>query len=219
MGVGGLGIQGILDRLVAKSVGGVFNGTAGFVTGLGRGFSNSAPDAYNKVGIGKITSMLGHGIGSLASYPLRALGYSGYGVGHSLYNSLPKDWAYLKKVGYGLYKNTTKEIPQDLVDKGYAGLGGRIVNKPTAWALGVGAIGLGVMDGSKNSDYNIGIKYAVNGIMDTEGVSVTPGSVFDSYTPVYDRGRRKNNGLRDLGTDGSLGFALHNQRNSGQIRR
>ena len=217
----GLGLQGLLDAGVNKLVGGVFSGTAGFVSGMGRGLGRQASNAYSKAGIGKVTSALGHGIGYASSYVAQGLGMGGTMAGYGLYKglskSLPKDWAWLKKASYGAYKGLTREVPQELIDKGYHGLGGRIVKPGVALGISGGALALGAMKGAGDADYNIGIKYAVNVMMDTQGVGLTPGSVSPSFTPVYQR--KPNNGLRDLGTDGNLGFALHNQRNTGQIRR
>lgn len=217
MGIGALGLQGIIDRAMGKAVGGVFKGAGGFVTGLGRGLSNQASNAYSKAGIGKITNSLGYGIGRVASVPITGLGFAGVGAFKGLKATLPRDIEWAKKAGHGAFMKMTKETPKDLAEKGYIGIGGRIVNKPTAWGISAAAVGIGMAKGVGDSDYNIGIKYATNGIMDTEGVALTPGSVGASFTPVT--GRKKNNGLRDLGTDGALGFALHDQRNTGQIRR
>lgn len=217
MGVGGLGIQGIMDRMMGNAIGGTFKGVAGFVTGAGRGLSWQKSNAYSKAGIGKITSMLGHGLGRVASVPILGAGALGYGAFKGLKATLPRDLSWAKKMSYGAFKGLSREVPQELIEKGYTGIGGRIIKPSAAWGITAGAVALGMAKGANDADYNIGIKYAVNGIMDTEGVSLTPGSVGASFTPVT--ARKQNNGLRDLGTSGDLGFALHNQRNSGQIRR
>lgn len=217
MGVFKFGLQGMMDKAMGNMVGGTFKGVGGFVTGVGRGISGEASNAYNKVGIGKLTHSLGFGVGRVAAIPITGLGFAGLGAYKGIKATLPRDIDWAKKLGYGTFMKMSKEVPKEMIEKGYPGVAGRVINGPAAWGLTAAAVGIGVAKGMSDSDYNIGIKYATNGIMDTEGVGITPGSVGASFTPVTRR--KKNNGLRDLGTDGALGFALHDQRNTGQIRR
>jgi hypothetical protein len=47
-------------------------------------------------------------------------------------------------------------------------------------------------------------------MMDTEGVAVVPGSVNETYTPIFDRGRGRK--VNNYNADGNLTLALHNRR-------
>lgn len=218
MGILGLGLQGIIDNGIQKATKGVFNGVGGFVTGTGRGLVGASSNAFNKTGIGKVTSAIGHGTGKAvgATAIVTATGAATLlkpttlrNVGHTI----GQNFKYVKDMSYGIFRAGTKDVTQEMIEKGYPGIGKRIVNAPTAYAITAGAITLGAMDGMAKTDYNFGLKYVTNGPMDTQGVSLTPGSVNPSYTPVYGK---KGNGLRDLGTD-QIGFSLHNSRRTGQI--
>ena len=219
MGAFRFGIHGLIDRAINKTTEGAFKGIGGFVTGMGRGISKTPSNAFNKSGIGKVTSAIGHGVGTgVANATI--LGSTGIVTGaskvanwKSVSNSAIKTLGHVKDLSYKAYMAGTRDVTQEMIDKGYTGLGGRIINTPTAYALGAGAVGIGVMDGMGKADYNFGLKYTVNGVMDTQGVSITPGSVNASYTPIHNK---QGNGLRDLGTD-QIGFSLHNQRRTGQI--
>lgn len=217
MSIWGTGLQGILDRGMGSLIGGIFKGVGGFVTGLGRGVGRQASNAYSKSGVGKITSMLGHGIGKIASLPIMGVGFGVGAIGKSIFKSMPGDYEWAKRTGSSIFRSISREVPKEMAKYGFTGIGGRMIKPGAAWGITVSAIALGGAKGVKDSDYNIGVKYAVNGIMDTEGVGLTPGTIGASYTPITSR--KPNNGLRDLGTNGNLGFALHNQRNTGQIRR
>ena len=214
-----LGPQGILDQAMGKAVAGIFKGVGGFVSGTGRGMTRQASNVHNWSGIGKVTSSMGYGVGKVANGVATAtavgVGVPLAGTGYGLYKTLPKDWAWLKNAGYKTWRGVTREVPEELAEAGIVGIGGRIIKPEAAWGLGMGAFVLGGANAAERFDYNMGLKTLTNGIMDYEGVSLTPGSIGASYTPVYNRPR--GNGLRDLGVTGDLGFALHNQRRTGQI--
>lgn len=211
-----LGPQGILDQLMGRAVTGAFKGVGGFVTGVGRGATRQAANAHNWSGLGKVTHAMGYGAGKIANYTATAasvaVGVPLAGAGYGIYKTLPKDWEWLKNAAYKTWRGATREVPESLAEAGIVGIGGRVVKPGVAWGIGVGAFALGAANGAESFDYNMGLKTLTNGIMDTQGVSLTPGSIGASYTPIHSK-----KGLRDLGVTGDLGFALHNQRRTGQI--
>ena len=212
-----LGPHAVLDQLMDKAIDGTFKGDGGFVTGLGRGMANQASSAYKWSGIGKVTNGAGYMAGKVANGTAKAtsviVGAPTLATGYAVYKTLPRDWEWLKKMSYSAWRNGTREVPEALAERGLIGLGGRIAKPGVGWGLGLGAVGLGVASSAEKFDYNLGLKTLTNGIMDTQGVSVTPGSIMPSYTPVSN----SKKALRDLGVTGDLGFALHNQRHTGQI--
>lgn len=211
-----LGIQGLFDVGMNKVFGGVISGTGGFVSGAARGLAGASSTAYSRAGIGKVTHAMGHAMGSAGNTVARGVVGVGAGVGVGIGRSLPRDLSWFSRTSYGAFNSLTRPVTQELRDMGYYGIAGRIAKPGVAWGVGGAALVLGGMNGVGDFDYNMGLKTVVNGMMDTEGVSLTPGMINPSYTPITSK-RKPNNGIRDLGTSGDLGFALHNQRSTGQI--
>lgn len=210
------GLQGGIDQGMNSIFGSVMKGAGGFVTNSFKGATGAAIDLANKGALGSVTSVLGYGIGGTA----RILASPFYHMGKKAVN--PKnlkvgDWMLhqgkgLKSSAENIMKMATKEVGDDTAEMGI-GLFGRAVNPAVGWGITGAALVAGVGSGHKSYNYNYGLKSLSNGIMDTEGVAITPGSVNASFTPVYSKGKKINN----RGASGDLGFALHNSRNTGQF--
>lgn len=210
------GLQGGLDQGMTSIFGSVMKGAGGFVTNSFKGATGAGIDLANKGILGSVTSVLGYGVGSTA----RILTAPIYHASKSAIN--PKnlkvgDWMLhqgsgLKSSAENIMKMATREAGDGASELGI-GLLGRAVKPSVAWGITGAAVVAGVGNGHKNYNYNYGLKSLANGIMDTEGVAITPGSVNPSFTPVYSKGKKINN----RGASGDLGFALHNSRNTGQF--
>ena len=77
--------------------------------------------------------------------------------------------------------------------------------------LALGAIGVGIAKSKADEGYNLKMKTAVNGIMDTQGVAVAPGSINNSYTPVT------GGGINNHGATGDVAFGMWNSRHTGTV--
>lgn len=210
------GLQGGIDQGMTKVFGSALKGAGGFVTNSFKGATGATINLANKGALGSVTSVLGYGVGGTA----RAITKPFYHAGSTVLN--PKnlkvgDWLAhqgrgLKSSTKNIMKMATKEVSEDVGELGI-GLFGRAVNPAVGWGITGAAALAGVGNGYKTYNYNYGLKSLSNGIMDTEGVAITPGSVNASFTPVYSKGKKINN----RGASGDLGFALHDSRNTGQF--
>lgn len=210
------GLQGGIDQGMNSIFGSVLKGAGGFVTNSFKGATGASIDLANKGVLGSVTSVLGYGIGGTARMLTKPL----YSVGKNAIN--PKnlklsDWLLhqtdgLKSAAENTLRAATMEVGEGAADLGI-GLFGRSIKPAAAWGITGAAVVAGIGNGHKSYNYNYGLKSLANGIMDTEGVAITPGSVNASFTPVYSKGKKINN----RGASGDLGFALHNSRNTGQF--
>lgn len=199
------GIQGFLDQAMSNVVGGVLKTGGGFISGAFKGIGKMDAGLHNKSLLGKVSGGLGYGLGRVAGAPIRPLAKGAAYVGGNITKSIPGDIVTAFGLSNKLFNGLTTEAPGTLGELGI-GLAGRRIKRPAALALSAGAIGLGAAGAIEDHSYNFGLKTAVNGMMDTQGVAVTPGSVNQSYTPIH----RKP--INNHGATGQLGFALHNQR-------
>lgn len=195
------GVLGVLDEAMAKTIQPVF----GVVTGTASGLMGKGLNLTNASGLSKITHTLGWGAGRVSvgiTKPLFKTGGSALkNTGADLVNWSRRAGNFGRKVADFGFEKTT--------EGGMNSLLGYRAKKRTARVLMAGAVGIGVTSGMGEARYNTGLKTAVNGIMNTQGVAITPGSVNPSYTPV----KRVNN----HGATGELPLALHRQRNTGYL--
>jgi hypothetical protein len=198
------GIQGFLDQAQSEIVGGLFGGVFGFASETFKGIAGFESGIHNKTGLGKITGGLGYGLGSAIGTISRPLAK---GVS-SLAGTIPHDTKVAQKLTENIFNAITTDKGMDAAKEMGLGLFGRRIKRPVAWAISAGAIGYGLMKGTEEHSYNLGMKTAVNGIMDTQGVLTTPGGVNQTYIPIT-RGKKINN----HGADADLVFAMHNRRN------
>ena len=191
-------IPGLLDSAVGAIGTQVIGGAVGMVSGLGAGLVGKSLKYTNSSVLGNLGKTIGYGVGAVGSLGAKPVMHAGKKIlGHT-----PKDINHFSKLltgTFGLgFKKAGKNSTHSLF--GYEARAG------TGWALAGGAVGLGALSGTGQERYNLGLKTAVNGIMDTEGVALTPGVVNQSYTPVYNHG-----------ATGQLGLELHKRRNTGYL--
>lgn len=201
------GIQGAVDQAIAGAFMGTMQGTWGLVSGAFKGIAGMDSALHNASAIGKVTGSIGYGVGRVIGAPIRPVGKMLFGAGSHVVKTAPQDAARALEHGKSLFNamTTTRNI-DDFSDLG-VGLMGHRMKRPVGWALGIGALGMGAAGAAEDHSYNFGLKTAVNGIMDTQGVAVTPGSVNPSYTPVH------NKPINNHGATGDVVFAMHNRRN------
>lgn len=204
------GIQGMLDQAMASTFQKGLSGVWGLTSGLAKGVAGLDSGLHNKTLLGKVTGGLGYGVGKTAGIVARPIAKGAGAFGAGFVKSIPNDLKRSVEVSQSLFKAVTREAIDGADDLGI-GIGGRHVKRRVAWGLTAGAVAVGSMGAAEDHAYNFGLKTAVNGMMNTEGVAVTPGSVSPSYIPAH-RGRPIN----DHGASGALGLALHNGRR-GQI--
>ncbi len=202
------GVQGALDQVMAGTMQGVMKGTWGVVNGAFRGVAGMKSAVHSATGIGKVTHGLGYGAGRIIGAPIRPIAAITIGGTAKVAKSIPHDTKALYNLTKKILNSTTTTRNLDEFSEVVPGLFGRRMKRPVAQAIGAGAIGLGIMSGMEDESYNLGLKTAVNGIMDTQGVFTTPGAVSQTYTPVY-----RNKKINNHGADADLVFAMHNRRN------
>lgn len=204
---GSFGIQGAIDQAMAETIQGAFKGTWGVVSGTFKGIAGMDAGLHNKSALGKITGGLGYGVGRVIGAPIRPVGKVAFGVGAHIVKTAPNDAKEMFNLGKRIMNAVTTTDVDDYADLGI-GLMGRRIKKPVGIALGAGAIGLGAMSGAGEADYNFGLRTAVNGIMDNQGVATTPGGINQTYIPIH-----RNKQINNHGADAGLVFAMHNRRN------
>lgn len=205
---GAFGIQGALDQAMAGVFMGAAKGTWGVTSGLFKGIAGMDAGLHNASLLGKVTGGIGYGAGRIIGAPIRPVGKFAFGASMHMGSTLGHDAGKALELGKKLVNaaTTTKGVDK-YADLG-VGLMGRRMKKPVGWALGLGAVGLGAAGAAEDHSYQFGLKTAVNGIMDTQGVAVTPGSVNPSYTPI-----KRGKGINNHGATGDVVFAMHNKRN------
>lgn len=208
-------INGITD-IITQMIGGT---TIGVIGGLGKGMFSGLAGKKPKFKGGPLKRLaqgLGWGIGA-------TLGSVGKGVITGGFNAIKfgiplagmsgiKDFNWMSKLVGKSFDKMSVKATADTIAAGTNGIAGRIMKPGFQNAISLTAIGLGALNGAEKADYNIGLRTLTNGIMDTEGVTITPGQVSPNFTPVTIPGMRK--GLRDTGVSGDIGFALHRNRNN-----
>lgn len=218
MGVG----KGILNFLKnpilggANSViGGTFHGVQGVISGAWTGLRGGKLKLSN-VGItGKVTRALGYAAGK----PLNVfVGRPAVSVVGELTKNTPADfmkWTNrFGKLGHGVRDTLLRKATKEEIESGEGVLFGYKARALTPLVLTGGALAYGIAQGAGEADYNLGLQTTVNGIMDTEGVEVTPGSINPTYTPVHPH---KGKQVSSHGATGELPLALHKQRTSGYL--
>lgn len=193
-------VPGLLDEAMGQVFETGMKGIWGGVTGLADGLMGKGLNLTNTSILGGALKTVGWGATRAATTIAKPIGWA---AGQLIKNT-PADAMHLAKVGKGIFnmgfKKTTRE--------GIGVLGKHEARIATPWLLTAGAVGIGVASSAKEERFNLGLRTAVNGIMDTEGVSLTPGMVNPSYTPIS-RGKAINT----HGADGDLVGALHRGRN------
>lgn len=206
------GVQGAMDQMASETFMGAMKGVTGFVGGAFRGIAGMDQSVKNIGTIGNAARKLGYGTGKVLGAPFhfamnRPKGTAG---GNSWFDNLGEKLnAYTKDIGRAggkILNATTTSTSSDLADMG-AGLFGRRVKSGLAWGISAGALAYGASKGAEDHSMNLGLRTAVNGMMDDQGAAVAPGSVTNTYTPLH---------VGSGGVEG-LGFALHNARNSGYL--
>ena len=205
-GTAKFGIIGTLDQAMS----GVFmqglKGTWGVVSGTFKGIAGMEAGLHNASLLGKVTGGIGYTAGRVIGAPIKPIGGLTFKAGKTVVKSIPHDVKRAFEVGNDLYRSLTKVATDGDASLG-AGLFGRRLKSPVAHAVGIGALGLGAMGAMENDSYNLGLRTAVNGVMNYENVSVTQGSVNPTFTPIH----RKP--INNHGADANLVFAMHNKRN------
>lgn len=195
------------------TVGGVFHTVTGVMSGAWHGISGNELKLTNKGLFDKLTRTLGYGVGKTLNV---TVGKPTVGAAWYLTKNTPKDivkWSSrFGKFGTGVRDTFLKKATDEEIKAGEH-LFGYKARALTPLALTGGAIGMGIADGAGEYNYNLGLQTAVNGIMDTEGVEVVPGSINPTYTPITPRGKHVSN----HGATGELPLALHKQRTSGYL--
>jgi len=197
-------IHGGLDQIFQNTL----HDVGGLVTGFGRGIGviGGGLDLTNTSFLGAITKTLGYGAGKAGTTIAKPI----IRVGGAAIKNTPEDlmrWgSHTSKVLKGIRKLGFKEAEEG-AEYSFMGYQAR-AGLPHVVALG--AVGYGMWEGASQEDFNMGLRTAVNGMMDTEGVAVVPGSVNNSYTPLYERGRGRK--INNYNADGNLTLALHNRR-------
>lgn len=198
-------IHGGLDQIFQNTL----HDVSGLVTGFGRGIGvigGGKLDLKNASLLGAVTRTLGWGVGkagTTVAKPIISV------AGEAILNtpeSLMKWGGATAKLGRGLGKTFFKEASEDAEYSIF----GHQARWFTPHVVGLGAVGYGIAEGAGKEDYNMGLRTAVNGMMDTEGVAVVPGSVNETYTPLYERGRGRR--VNNYNANGNLTLALHNRR-------
>lgn len=200
---GKYGIHGAIDKTFQNTLSDV----GGIVTGMMRGMGVTGKgklDLKNASIFGVATRTLGFGIGRVGVTVAKPFMKLGYQVVANTGSSIVGFGGAAGKLGRGLGKTFLKEA-KDGAEYSFLGYEARAL---TPHFIAAGAIGVGIAKGADNADFNTGMMTAINGMMDTQGVSVVPGSVNQSYTPLRQRGRKINN----FNADGNLPLALHNRR-------
>ena len=190
---------------------GVFHTGQGVVSGLWSGLSGKGLKLSNVGTYDKLTRTLGYSVGKTLNV---TVGRPVVSTAWYLTKNTPKDfvkWSNrIGAVGRGTRDTFFKKATKEEIENGAEGvMFGYKARAGTPLALTAGAIGIGVAQGAGEADYNLGLRTAVNGVMDSEGVAITPGSINPSYTPVHGRG------VSNHGATGELPLALHKQRTSG----
>ena len=195
-------IPGVLDDVGTA----VFGSGVSMVSGFGAGIMGKSLSLTNVGMLGKATKTMGYGVGiagvAVAKPVLKAGAKITMNTGDDILNWASKS----RKVGAGVRDTLLKKPGPN--STGINSLLGYEARNGAPWVLAAGAVGLGVAKGADNYDYNLGLRTAVNGVMDTQGVAVTPGSVNPSYTPLYQKSKK----VKNFGATGDLTLALHNQR-------
>lgn len=194
-------------------LGGTFHAAQGVMSGAWKGISGAELKLTNKGLFDKLTNTLGYGVGKTLNV---TVGKPAVSAAWYLTKNTPKDfikWSNrFGKLGTGVRDTFLKKATDEEIAAGEH-LFGYKARALTPLALTAGAIGIGVAEGAGDYNYNLGLQTAVNGVMDTEGVEVVPGSINPTYTPVTPKGRHVNN----HGATGELPLALHKQRTSGYL--
>lgn len=184
---------------------GVFSAGIAALTGVGKGLIGQKPSFKTK----NILTAPVHGLSYAAAAGAvgiaKPLIVGGGAIAAKLAINTPKD--LVRQVGGAA--DATRGAFNAFFKKGnggpneYLGYKARALT-PMALTAGAAAIGAGL--GVKDHNKDLAKRSLVNGIMDTQGVHVVPGSVNSTYTPMSSRKPVKN-----FGADG-LGFALHKNR-------
>ena len=207
------GLQGMLDQAASGVVMGAFKGVGGFVSGTAKGIAG-ANKITNMTGIGRVTHNLGYGVGRTVAAPFNILMRGSGKSGKSAMDRLDDLGGTISRYGKDVFNAADNIVKRTTVDDAHrfsdlgVGLFGRRIKTGHAWALGGGAIALGAASGAENHRMQFGLKSAINGPMDYQGAAVAPGSITNTYTPLY--------GVNSHNVEG-LGFALHNARNTGYL--
>lgn len=108
------------------------------------------------------------------------------------------------RAGTGLFHAGFKKSTRP----GLHSIGGYEARAGLGLTLGAVAIGVGTVNGVERYDRKLALRSLTNGMMDTEGVAITPGSANATYTPVSGKKRKVNN----FGATGEIGLAAHANR-------
>lgn len=198
-------IHGGIDQVFQNTM----HDIGGLVTGFGRGlgvFGDGKLDLKNTSMLGAFTRTLGWGVGKIGATVAKPVIAAGQKAVTNTPESLVRWGSATGKLGRGLGKTFFKEASEN-AEYSLFGYEARML---TPHAIGLGAVGYGIVKGADAEDFNMGLRTAVNGMMDTEGVATVPGSVNQTYTPLYERGRGKK--INNFNADGNLTLALHNRR-------
>lgn len=197
------GLQHGIDQTFQNTMSDVGGLVTGFLRGTGA-IGKGKLDLKNVSLLGAVTRTLGWGVGragvtvakpiiKVGSHVVTNTGASTIKLGHAT-----------GKLGKGIGKTFFKEATDESVNS-FLGYEARWF---TPHVVGIGAMAYGVAEGAGEADFNMGMMTAVNGMLDSEGVGIIPGSVNASYTPLHQANRRVNN----YNADGNLTLALHNRR-------
>ena len=197
-------IHGGIDQIFQNTM----QDVGGLVTGFGRGlgiFGGGKLDLKNTSMLGAFTRTLGWSAGKVGATIAKPIISIGTKAVVNTPESIARWGSATGKLGRGLGKTFFKEAAED-AEYSLFGYEARML---TPHVIGLGAIGYGIANGADAEDFNMGLRTAVNGMMDTEGVATVPGSVNQTYTPLYERGRGKK--INNFNADGNLTLALHNR--------
>lgn len=192
-------VPGLLDEAMGQVFETGMKGIWGGVTGLADGLMGKGLNLTNTSLLGGALKTVGWGATTAATTIAKPIGWA---AGRLIKNT-PADAAHWAKVGKGIFNMGFKKTSR----QGIGVLGGHEARMATPWLLTAGAVGIGAASSAKDERFNLGLRTAVNGIMDTEGVSLTPGMVNPSYTPI------KGKPINNHGATGDLVGALHRGRN------
>lgn len=184
--------------------GSIFGGAMAGVSGFGRGLIG----AKSGISATNIFTAVPQALGFAAGKAGVAVTKPIINVAAYLTKNTPKQTMRVAdlagRAGTGLFHMGFKKS----TNAGLHSIGGYEARAGLGLAVGAVAVGVGLANGVERYDRKLALRSATNGMMDTEGVAITPGSANATYTPVSGK-RRK---VKDFGATGEIGLAAHANR-------